>query len=185
MALKAPAEVAFLVVMDSYVGIEPEDKKMQYFKMLEIIEQTGIIPEGIINQVAPNFFSKTTCEFRPELVKSFMGYMKDVKAYEISSLVRLGHMIFGRENRISQLEKIGAPTLIMTGENDVYRPPHEGQDMADNFRNAKFIFIPKAGHISNLEQPEITTNYLSDFIETSLQATSSANTESSSSLLCL
>ena len=114
-----------------------------------------------------------------------MGYMKDVKAYEISSLVRLGHMFFGRENRISQLEKTGAPTLIITGENDVYRPPHEGQDMADNFRNAKFISIPKAGHISNLEQPEITTNYLSDFIEASLQATSSVNTESSSSLLCL
>ncbi|MED7789606.1 alpha/beta fold hydrolase [Francisella sp. 19X1-34] len=71
MALKVPERVKFMVLMDTFMGIEPEKSKNEYFGMLDLIGKMGTIPEPIITQVAPNFFSKSTQQTKPTLVTEF------------------------------------------------------------------------------------------------------------------
>ena len=66
-------------------------------------------------------------------------------------------------NTFDRLNEITCPTLIMVGERDHGTPPHMARSMKEKMPNAQFHEIPNAGHISNIEQPEIFNQYLMDF----------------------
>ena len=66
-------------------------------------------------------------------------------------------------NTFDRLSEIKCPTLIMVGEHDHGTPPHMARSMKEKMLGAQFHEIPNAGHISNIEQPEIFNQYLMDF----------------------
>ncbi len=66
-------------------------------------------------------------------------------------------------NTFDRLAEITCPTLIMVGEHDHGTPPHMARSMKEKMPNAHFHEIPNAGHISNIEQPEIFNQCLMDF----------------------
>lgn len=66
-------------------------------------------------------------------------------------------------NTFDRLTEITCPTLIMVGEHDHGTPPHMAKSMKEKMPNAHFHEIPNAGHISNVEQPEIFNQYLMAF----------------------
>ena len=55
------------------------------------------------------------------------------------------------------------PCLVMTGEDDAARTPDEGRAMAERI-GCPFVAVPAAGHIANIEAPEIVTPALLDFL---------------------
>jgi 3-oxoadipate enol-lactonase len=66
-------------------------------------------------------------------------------------------------NTFERLNEISCPTLIMVGEHDHGTPPHMARSMKEKMPNAQFHEIPNAGHISNIEQPEIFNQNLMNF----------------------
>jgi 3-oxoadipate enol-lactonase len=62
----------------------------------------------------------------------------------------------GLQNRADSratLATITVPTLVIAGNEDVITPPAEAQAMAAAIPGARFVVIPKAGHLSALENP--------------------------------
>ena len=51
------------------------------------------------------------------------------------------------------LPTITVPTLVIAGEADAITPPADAQAMAAAIPGARFVVIPKAGHLSPLENP--------------------------------
>ena len=51
------------------------------------------------------------------------------------------------------LPTIAVPTLVIAGEADAITPPADAQAMAAAIPGARFVVIPKAGHLSPLEKP--------------------------------
>jgi 3-oxoadipate enol-lactonase len=64
------------------------------------------------------------------------------------------------------LSRIACPTLVITGELDGPTPPADGKLMAEKIPGARLEIIPRAGHLSNLEQPEAFNAALRDFLHT-------------------
>jgi pimeloyl-ACP methyl ester carboxylesterase len=73
-------------------------------------------------------------------------------------------MVFGRRDQIEEIEKFALPVLIAVGQEDKPRPVLESYLMHDCITGSELIQIPKAGHISNLEQPDFVTGMLEDFL---------------------
>lgn len=72
----------------------------------------------------------------------------------------LGRIVFGRPDALSTLAALdGARTLLMCGANDMPRPPAETAKTADVI-GCRHVFVPDAGHISNLENPTFVTQRL-------------------------
>jgi len=69
-------------------------------------------------------------------------------------------------NRItfSLLETIKAPTLLITGDADLYAPPPVLRLFAARIKNSESIIVPEAGHSVYWEQPEIFNRAVLDFI---------------------
>ena len=61
------------------------------------------------------------------------------------------------------LDTIAAPTLLLTGDADLYAPPPVMQMFKARLRNAESIVVPGAGHSVYWEQPEIFNRALLAF----------------------
>jgi pimeloyl-ACP methyl ester carboxylesterase len=69
-------------------------------------------------------------------------------------------------NRVTfaQLETISVPTLLLTGDADMYAPPPIMRMFAAHVKGSKAVVIPEAGHSGYWEQPEFFNRTVLDFI---------------------
>jgi len=65
-----------------------------------------------------------------------------------------------------QFREIDVPTLVLTASMDKVAPPDHAKLMAQRIPRARFVEIPGAGHISNIEAPAAFNAALGDFLGT-------------------
>ncbi len=164
LAMLAPERMSALVLMDTSLAAEPEATRSRYFAMLGAVEAMGVLPPPVLEATVPLFFSPTVAERKPELPAAFAARLRDWPSARLTdSVVPLGRLIFGRRDALADLGKLTLPTLVITGADDVARPPAEGREMAERL-NTRFVEVAQAGHISTLEQPELVTRMLVEFL---------------------
>ncbi|ABA50971.1 3-oxoadipate enol-lactone hydrolase family protein [Burkholderia pseudomallei 1710b] len=164
LAHRAPQRIDRLVLMDTYVGVEPDATRNQYFQMLEAIDAQGAIPAPLLDAIVPIFF-RPGIDPASELPTGFRRALQAFTTERLrDSVIPLGKITFGREDARAQLSALPADrTLVMCGANDVARPPEEADEIAALIGCEK-AFVPNAGHISNLENPAFVTQALSDWL---------------------
>jgi pimeloyl-ACP methyl ester carboxylesterase len=71
------------------------------------------------------------------------------------------------KNRITfaALEAMSVPTLLMTGDADLFAPPAVMRMFKARIKNAETLVIPEAGHSSYWEQPDIFNRAVLQFIK--------------------
>jgi pimeloyl-ACP methyl ester carboxylesterase len=69
-------------------------------------------------------------------------------------------------NRISHalLQTIRVPTLLLTGDGDLYMPPSLLRDVARHLHGSRLLIVPECGHSAFWEQPEIFNRAVLEFI---------------------
>ena len=69
-------------------------------------------------------------------------------------------------NRItfSLLETITVPTLLLTGDADMYAPPPVLRMFAARIKHAESVIVPEAGHSTYWEQPDVFNRAVLSFI---------------------
>jgi pimeloyl-ACP methyl ester carboxylesterase len=163
LALKHPERVSGLVLMDTSVASEPLKTQQQYFSMADTVEKLGRFPESMVEQILPLFFAPATLQTRSSLVENFKQQLLNWPPEKIPSIVALSRTIFSRESLMERLGELPMPTLVMVGEDDRSRPPHEAKAMADVISRGEYVVIPQAGHLPNLEQPRVVNQILHNF----------------------
>ncbi|MCQ9084677.1 alpha/beta fold hydrolase [Vibrio harveyi] len=161
---QAPQRVKSLVLMDTFIGLEPEVTHKKYFAMLDAISQVQAVPAPIVEAVTPLFFANNAEQANPELVASFKQSLEALQGEHAVEVARIGRMVFGRRDVIEDAEMFALPTLIAVGREDKPRPVFESYLMNDCITGSELVEIPEAGHISSLEQPEIVNQMLLDFL---------------------
>jgi len=161
----APTRVKSLVLMDTFVGLEPQVTHSKYFAMLDMIRDLRKVPEVLIEQITPIFFARNVQQVHPELAAKFSNKLRAIAGQQAVDITQIGRMIFARRDAFEDLEKFALPTLIMVGAQDMPRPPYEAQLMQDAISGSQLVVIPDAGHIANLEQPEFVTDKLVTFLK--------------------
>ncbi|WP_076411252.1 alpha/beta fold hydrolase [Shewanella sp. UCD-KL12] len=164
LALLAPTRVQTLVMMNSFIGYEPEVARAKYYNMLDIIRNTQAVPAALIEQITPLYFCKDADKKHPALFQGFATSLENLEPARIESIYRLGKIIFGRRDTMDDIENLTLPCLIMTGVEDTVRPVLESYLMHDAIDGSEFIHIPNAGHISTLEEPDFINNQLKHFL---------------------
>ncbi|WP_413484684.1 alpha/beta fold hydrolase [Shewanella baltica] len=164
LVLKAPARVKTLVMLDSFIGFEPEVTRAKYDGMLDMITAAKAIPAPLISAISPLFFANNAAHNTPELVTGFEHSLATISAEKISTIVKLGRMIFGRRDTMECAEQLTLPCLIMAGVEDKARSVLESYLMSDAIDGSQLVHIPAAGHISTLEQAEFINQHLADFL---------------------
>ena len=69
-----------------------------------------------------------------------------------------------RPDATEALAGIGVPTLVVHGEEDEIIGSEVGRELAAAIPDARFLLVERAGHLANLEQPEVVNEALLDFL---------------------
>ncbi|MBZ9783466.1 alpha/beta fold hydrolase [Pseudomonas sp. REP124] len=164
LALSAPQRLNGLVLMDTYVGVEPEATRQYYFSLFKMIEDTGVIAPQLLDIVVPIFF-RPGIDPQSALYQDFRAKLASLSPERLrESVVPMGRITFGRDDLLPRLGELdAASTLVICGDQDKPRPPSEAQEMAELI-GCPCVLVPEAGHISNLENPQFVTDALLAFL---------------------
>lgn len=176
-ALSHPEAVSALILMDTYVGAEPPAAKAAYLGLLDELEDNQQMTTEFAAKVAPYFFAKDTDTEQPHLVSGFIQDLVASPTKHISGKVELGRVIFNRESLLEKLSTINIPTLVIVGEEDLPRPPHESIEMAALIPNSHLEIIPRAGHICAVERPQHVARVIQNFLAQTVTGTRMAEKE--------
>ncbi len=62
------------------------------------------------------------------------------------------------------LETLRCPTLVLTGDEDATAPPAAARAIANAINGATFSIVARCGHWTPIEQAEVVTNHLMNFL---------------------
>ena len=168
LALSQPERVTALALLGSYMGSEKVETRSRYFSILDTVAALAAIPDQIVEGLLPLFFSPSSLRNRKALVEGFRTRLRQTdRQLLINTIIPLGRMIFARRDGLDDLRRLDKPAFVMTGEQDLSRPPEEGRLMAQ-ILNCEFVELPGAGHISSLEVPDLVTRHLLSFLAVAL-----------------
>ncbi|MBH1433071.1 alpha/beta fold hydrolase [Stenotrophomonas maltophilia] len=168
LALQRPEQIRSLILMDTFLGAEPEASRQRYFGMLDMIERLGYIPEAMAEQIVPLFFRPGIAGDDPIRMRFLQRLLSWRRERLLNAVVPLGRLIFGRPDRLLALKDLDPETtLILSGEQDLPRPMTEAQQMA-RIIGCRLQSIPDAGHVATLENPAFVSVQLDAWLQRSL-----------------
>lgn len=157
---KYPDRVKGLILADTRASSDTKEVKEGRFKMAQTAYQKGLDP--IIKAMVPKLLSPASVEGRAELVQKVRNIITCNKAAGvIVDLIAMAE----RPDSVDLLPEISCPTLVLVGEHDSATPPSEVKEIADRIKDARFEIIPRAGHLSNLENPEVFNLAVYQFVK--------------------
>jgi 3-oxoadipate enol-lactonase len=124
---------------------------------------TGPFLESMI----PRLVGNTTRETRPDVVDAALRMARKMSSEDIAQVQR---GMAERPDSIETLKTIDVPTLILTGDEDVFTGPSEAELMRQHIAGSELRVIPKAGHYAALEQPEMVGRLLRQFADSVYRA---------------
>ncbi len=75
-----------------------------------------------------------------------------------------------RPDSTDLLPRIGAPTIVLAGDQDAITPPAVCQSMAEAIPGARFVPVPGAGHLTPMERPGAVAAALAEHFAAHLPA---------------
>ncbi len=154
-----PTYFEALILCDTQcIADTPEGKEKRY-KVIEDIKANGVkeFNEKFIKSV----FHKDTLSNKKDLVENLRTVVfANSQEVIIAGLTALAE----RSETCSTLDAIKIPTLILCGREDEVTPLAQSESMHQSIERSRLHVIEKAGHVSNLEQPDEFNQQLLDFL---------------------
>jgi 3-oxoadipate enol-lactonase len=158
---RCPERVATMVLCDTFPGYDQSfspEKRAEFVRL----------------RLEPLRAGKTPPEIAPVVARTLVGPNAQPGAYDklvasMSALHKDSYMktveATTHYDRTADLPNIQVPTLLLYGADDTLTPPAIGERMQAEIPDAKLVIIERAGHLSNIEQPEAFNAAMLSFLQ--------------------
>ena len=157
---KYPERLRGLILADTRPGADTPEASANREKVAQLVESQGA--GAIADLQLPRLISDYTRQHHPQ-VETRVRQLIDAASPQGIAAASRGMAV--RADSSSLLAQITCPTLVIVGERDAIIPPQEAQEYAAQMPGAQYTIIPHAGHLSNLEQPEVFIGVIRRFLE--------------------
>lgn len=145
---RAPHRFAGLVLADTRSTADGPDARRGRDRMLDLLAREG--PSSIAEEMVVKLLGETTRREQPDLTDALKRMMEWNTAEGLNAAIRA---LRDRPDRTELLPTIACPTVVICGAEDTLTPPSESEAMHAVIPAAKLVIVPRAGHLSNVEQP--------------------------------
>lgn len=164
ITIYAPHLVAGLVLDSAQGGGNPPPLLPKMIRLLKRVAQ--VLPRSLITAFLLRQFSQYTpadqLAIRAELeANGKTGFLEQIEAH------------FEYDVRQS-LSHISVPTLIIAGEHDMLTKSGEPHKLQSSIKSARLVVIPKAGHVTFLQQPAVFEQIVTQFLKEQISASQDA-----------
>ena len=116
---------------------------------------------AIADRMLPKLLGETTHRERPAVVERVRAIIESTAPETIAHLL---DALARRADSTDRLAGISVPTLIIAGEEDSLAPARETGEWAKRIPGSRFVALPAAGHLPNLETPEAFNAQVKQFL---------------------
>ena len=115
-----------------------------------------------VESISKSLLAEATLKEKPEVVDRVREMVLHTDPRGAAAAQRGMAM---RRDYAGDLKSISIPTLIIAGREDGVRKPEDAEFIHGRIRNSRLEIIDDAGHLMNMEQPEIFNDKLVTFLE--------------------
>ena len=162
---KYPQRVRGLILADTRPEPDSEEGKANREQLARLAETQGV--EAVADLQIPRLLSEETRRQRPEVEAQVRRLIAAATPRGIAAASR---GMAQRADARGLLPTIRCPVLVVVGELDQLSPPSLAQEYAARIPQAQLQVIPRAAHLSNLEQPQAFIDAIGAFLRSSIPA---------------
>jgi pimeloyl-ACP methyl ester carboxylesterase len=118
--------------------------------------------DAVADIMLPKLLGATSLRQNPQLVEYVRQTIRQTPVSGV--LVDLMAMA-DRPDSVAHLRTLTCPTLVVVGQEDHTTPLADAHVMTTEIPGARLAVIPAAGHLSNLEQPDVFNDLVRNFVE--------------------
>lgn len=159
VARKYPSRLRGLILADTRAEADDDNAKAGRDKMIAFARTHS--SRDVIDQLLPKMLSAKTLAERPSVAQEVARL---ASAQTSQSIIDALNVLRDRPDAKPYLARIRVPTLVLVGSEDVLTPPASAEALAASIPEARLEVIPGAGHLSNLEQPDLFNASLLSFL---------------------
>jgi pimeloyl-ACP methyl ester carboxylesterase len=151
-----PELVATLILVDTYAGWKGSLPEEEVRARLEGVRQMLAAGAGEFDPVLPGLFAG-------DPPAEFLPLLEEMAADVRPESMRTALFVMAEADQRELLPRIAVPTLLIWGESDGRSPLSVARQLEQAIPDTKLAVIPGAGHVSNLEQPELFNDIVREF----------------------
>lgn len=159
LAARAPERVTHLILADTRMTADTPEGRAGRDTMKADVERDG--PRAVADAMLPTLIGRTAQTDQPDLGDAVRHLIEINRAEAISGAI---DALRSRPDRTEVLSRLAVPAFVICGAEDVITPPVDSEAMARAIPSARLEIIPRAGHLSSLEQPAAFTAALQAFL---------------------
>ncbi|MCW3173983.1 alpha/beta fold hydrolase [Shewanella subflava] len=163
MVLQQPSNVKSLVMLNAFIGFEPEVNCLKYQQWLDVMNQTQSITENLADTISRLMFAKGMQE--NQLINQFSQELRNIDSKQVPVLSRFAHMAIYKRDTMELVEQLTVPTLVIVGVENQLRTVLESYLMSDDIDGASLYHLAEAGHLAMVEQPAQLNSLLQQFYQ--------------------
>jgi 3-oxoadipate enol-lactonase len=148
-----------LVLQDTRAGADTEDARKNRALLAEKTLKEGA--QAALDAFLPKLLGTTTRTERPAVVERVRAMVLAASPRGIANAL---HGLAARADSFPTLREVRVPTLVICGEEDTITPVADSEALAKGIAASRLEVIPRAGHLSNLENPQAYNAALQSFL---------------------
>jgi pimeloyl-ACP methyl ester carboxylesterase len=138
---------------------DSEAVKIGRLALLEKIKRIGT--RSVAELSTATLLAGETLKRKPELVNTVYRWMTSVDIRGIEGAL---HALLDRKDYSSVLGKFELPSLVIGADQDSAVQPEDLKVLSEGLPDNELCVIPRAGHMANLEQPDVFNDCLLRFL---------------------
>lgn len=149
-----------LILLDTKSEADDDAGKIKRSEGMNKINTDGL--DKFVDDLIPNLFAEESLKNMKATVENITNVSKSHSPAGVKgSLLAM----ISRTSTTKFLKKIKLPTLVMGGSFDKLTPPPVMRDMADKIKDSEFAIVPRAGHLSPVENSSYVNDMLCGFMK--------------------
>jgi pimeloyl-ACP methyl ester carboxylesterase len=149
-----------LILADTKAEADDAEGKANRDRLIAFASQNTA--RAVLDQMIAKLVGAETMARRPEVVETIRQIAEGQTSEGIIGALQA---MRDRPDSGPSLSAIGVPALVVVGEQDALTPPTVAESLAARIRGAKLVRLEGAGHLSNLERPDLFNTAVRSFLQ--------------------
>jgi len=148
------------ILCDTRSNADDDNAKLRRQNGIIKINKEGV--ESFVKEFVPNTFGDLFKQENKEEYERWLNLCSSSNSIGVKGCLLA---MLGRTDTTSYLPKINLPVLVLCGSYDALTPPEYMRDMSAKIKNSEFASVPKAGHMSPIENSDFVSDAIEGFLD--------------------
>lgn len=150
-----PDLVAGLALIDTKSTADAPEAHANRLRVADEAEASGTV--DVVRPMSGVLLGETTRAVRPEVTATVDGWIGEQDPAAVAWCQRA---MAARPDRTAVLRAFDGPVIVVVGDEDTVTPVAAAEHMADAAPQARLIVVPRAGHLTAIEDPATVADAL-------------------------